>query len=130
MNFNNYTIKSQQAVQKAVELVRRSGHQAIEPEHLLKGILVKDKDISNYLFQKMGANPSQIERIVDSEITHLPKVQGGDPYFSSATNTLLQRSLDYSTQMGDEFVSVEPILLAMVAIPSTASRILKDAGIT
>jgi len=130
MTFDKFTIKAQEAVQEAIQTAQRNGQQAIEPEHLLKGILVKDKDISNYLFQKMGANPSQIERIVDSEITHLPKVQGGDPYFSSATNTLLQRSLDYSTQMGDEFVSVEPILLAMVAIPSTASRILKDAGIT
>ena len=130
MTFDKFTIKAQEAVQEAIQTAQRNGQQAIEPEHLLKGILVKDKDISNYLFQKMGANPSQIERIVDSEITHLPKVQGGDPYFSSATNTLLQRSLDYSTQMGDEFVSVEPILQAMVAIPSTASRILKDAGVT
>ena len=77
MTFDKFTIKAQEAVQEAIQTAQRNGQQAIEPEHLLKGILVKDKDISNYLFQKMGANPSQIERIVDSEITHLPKVQGG-----------------------------------------------------
>ena len=106
-----------------------NGQQAIEPEHLLKGILQKGKDICHFLFQKAGVNPSQIEKVLDGEIAHLPKVQGGEPYFSSTSNKLLQRAMDISRQMGDEFVSVEPMLIAMLEVQSTASRILRDAGV-
>ena len=130
MTFDKFTIKAQEAVQEAIRTAENNGQQAIEPTHLLKGILTKDKEVCNFLFQKMGANPMQIEKVVDSEISHLPKVQGGQPYLSGTTNTLLQRAEELSKQLGDEFVSVEPILLAMLGVSSTASRILKDAGLT
>ncbi len=129
MTFDKFTIKAQEVVQDAVQTAQRNGQQAIEPEHLLKGILVKGKDVCNYLFQKLGANPTQIEKVVDGEISHLPRVQGGEPYFSSTTNTLIQRTMDISQKMGDEFVSIEPMLLAMLEVQCTAGRILKDAGV-
>ena len=129
MTFDKFTIKAQEVVQEAVQTAQRNGQQAIEPEHLLKGILVKGKDVCNYLFQKLGANPTQIEKVVDGEISHLPRVQGGEPYFSSTTNTLIQRTMDISQKMGDEFVSIEPMLLAMLEVQCTAGRILKDAGV-
>ena len=129
MTLDKFTIKAQETIQEAVNTAQRNGQQAIEPEHLLKGILVKGKDICQFLFQKTGANPTQIEKVVDGEIAHLPKVQGGEPYFSSTSNQLLQRAIDISKKMGDEFVSVEPLLIAMLEVQSTASRILRDAGI-
>ncbi len=129
MTLDKFTIKAQETIQEAVNTAQRNGQQAIEPEHLLKGILVKGKDICQFLFQKTGANPTQIEKVVDGEIAHLPKVQGGEPYFSSTSNQLLQRAIDISQNMGDEFVSVEPLLIAMLEVQSTASRILRDAGI-
>ena len=129
MTFDKFTIKAQEAVQEAVSTAERNGQQAIEPEHLLKGILVKGKDICNYIFQKVGANVAQVEKVTDSEIAHLSRVQGGEPYFSSTTNTVLQRTLDISQKMGDEFVSIEPMLIALLTVQSTASRILRDAGV-
>ncbi len=129
MTLEKFTIKAQETIQEAVSIAQRNGQQAIEPEHLLKGILQKGKDICHFLFQKAGVNPSQIEKVLDGEIAHLPKVQGGEPYFSSTSNKLLQRAMDISRQMGDEFVSVEPILIAMLEVQSTASRILRDAGV-
>ena len=129
MTFDKFTIKAQEAVQEAVSTAERNGQQAIEPEHLLKGILVKGKDICNYIFQKLGANAAQVEKVTDSEIAHLTRVQGGEPYFSSTTNTVLQRTLDISQKMGDEFVSIEPMLIALLTVQSTASRILRDAGV-
>ena len=130
MTFEKFTIKAQEAVQEAVSTAERNSQQAIEPEHLLKGIMVKGKDICNYIFQKTGANGAQIEKVTDSEISHLARVHGGEPYLSSATNTVLQRTLDISQKMGDEFVSIEPMLIALLTVQSTASRILRDAGIT
>ena len=130
MTFEKFTIKAQEAVQEAVSTAERNSQQAIEPEHLLKGIMVKGKDICNYIFQKTGANGTQIEKVTDSEISHLARVHGGEPYLSSATNTVLQRTLDISQKMGDEFVSIEPMLIALLTVQSTASRILRDAGIT
>ena len=129
MTLEKFTIKAQETIQEAVSIAQRNGQQAIEPEHLLKGILQKGKDICHFLFQKAGVNPSQIEKVLDGEIAHLPKVQGGEPYFSSTSNKLLQRAMDISRQMGDEFVSVEPMLIAMLEVQSTASRILRDAGV-
>ncbi len=129
MTLEKFTIKAQETIQEAVSIAQRNGQQAIEPEHLLKGILQKGKDICHFLFQKAGVNPSQIEKVLDGEIAHLPKVQGGEPYFSSTSNKLLQRAMDISQQMGDEFVSVEPMLIAMLEVQSTASRILRDAGV-
>ena len=129
MTFEKFTIKAQEAVQEAVSTAERNGQQAIEPEHLLKGILVKGKDICNFIFQKVGANSTQIEKVTDSEISHLTRVHGGEPYLSSTFNTVLQQTLDISQKMGDEFVSIEPMLIALLTVQSTASRILHDAGV-
>lgn len=130
MTFDKFTIKAQEAVQEAVNTAQRAGQQTIEPIHLLQGIIAKAKDITAYLFQKLGVNGAQIETLVEQEIQHLPRVEGGQPYLSNETNTILTRAQDISQQLGDEFVSVEPMLLALLAINSTAGRILKDAGCT
>jgi ATP-dependent Clp protease ATP-binding subunit ClpB len=130
MTFDKFTIKAQEAVQAAAGRAQSAGQQAIEPVHLLYGIIQKAKDVTDYLFGKLGVNGQQMERLVESEITHLPRVQGGEPYFSNAASQVLQRAMDTAQQMGDEFVSVEPILMALLAVNSTASRIMKDAGIS
>ncbi len=130
MTFDKFTIKAQEIVQAAVNKGQSLGQQTIEPVHLLAGVMDKGKDITNFLFQKLGVNPQRIETLVDSELNHLPRVQGGEPYFSNDTTRVLNRAQDFATRMGDEFVSVEPLLLALLSVNSTASRILKDAGIT
>ena len=129
MTFDKFTIKAQEAVQEAVNTASRNGQQTIEPVHLLKGVMTKAKDVSSYIFQKLGANANQIETVLDSEIARLPKVQGGQPYLSNDASNVLQKATDISQKMGDEFVSVEPLLLALLTVNSTASRILKDAGL-
>ena len=128
MTFEKFTIKAQEAVQSAVNTAQRNGQQTIEPLHLLAGVMDKGKDVTNYVFQKLGVNAQTVENAVQSEMSHLPKVSGGEPYFSSEANQVMQRTLDISQKMSDEFVSVEPMLLALLAVNSTASRILKDAG--
>ena len=128
MTFEKFTIKAQEAVQSAVNTAQRNGQQTIEPLHLLAGVMDKGKDVTNYIFQKLGVNAQTVENAVQSEMNHLPKVSGGEPYFSSEANQVMQRTLDISQKMGDEFVSIEPMLLALLAVNSTASRILKDAG--
>ena len=130
MTFDKFTIKAQEIVQAAVNKGQSLGQQTIEPVHLLAGVMDKGKDITNFLFQKLGVNPQRIETLVDSELNHLPRVQGGEPYFSNDTTRVLNQAQDIATRMGDEFVSVEPLLLALLSVNSTASRILKDAGIT
>ena len=130
MTLDKFTIKAQETVQEAVNLAQSSGQQSIEPVHLLKAIMTKAKDVSNFIFQKLGVNARQVETLVDSEISHLPRVQGGQPYLSNDTNNIMQKAVEMSQKMGDQFVSVEPILLAIVASNTTASRIMKDAGCT
>ena len=130
MTFDKFTIKAQETVQEAVNTAQQNGQQSIEPVHLLKGVMVKAKDVAGYIFQKLGANASQIEMVVDSEIKRLPRVQGGQPYLSNDANTVLQRAQDFAQKNSDEFTSVEPLLLALLQVSSTASRILKDAGMT
>ena len=130
MTLDKFTIKAQEAVQQAVNTAQLNGQQVIEPVHILKGILEKAKDVTNFIFQKLSVNAQQIEMLVDSEIKHLPRVQGGQPYLSSDSNNVLVRAQEQSQKMGDEFVSVEPILLALLSVNSTASRIMKDAGCT
>ncbi len=130
MTFDKFTIKAQEVVQEAVKTAQRQGQQSIEPVHLLKGVMVKAKDVATYIFQKLGVNANQIDTVVDSEIQRLPRVQGGQPYLSNDANNVLQRAQDFATKNGDEFTSVEPILLALLQVNSTASRILKDAGMT
>ena len=131
MTFDKFTIKAQEAVQEALNNAQRNGQQAIEPIHLLKGLLQKGRDVMNFVFQKTGLNLQQIETVTDQAIAHLPRVQGsGQSYFSNEANQVLQKTLDISQKMGDEYVSIEPILLALMEVNSTASRILKDAGLT
>ena len=130
MTFDKFTIKAQEAMQEAVNLVQARGQQAIEPEHLLAGILKVGENVTNFLFQKLGVNSRQIEQVLESQIASLPKVQGGEPYLSRESNEVLTRAQDYASKGGDEFVSLEPMLLALLNVKSTASRILKDAGIT
>lgn len=130
MTFEKFTIKAQEAVQSAINIAQRNGQQTIEPVHILAGVLDKGKDVTNYVFQKIGVNAQAVETAIQNEMSHLPKVSGGEPYLSSETNQVMQRTLDISQKMGDEFVSIEPMLLALLAVNSTASRILKDAGCT
>ena len=128
MTLENFTIKAQEAVQNAVNTARQNGHQVIEPVHLLKGVMEKGKDVVNFIFQKLGVNAAHVGTLIDNEIQHLPRVQGGEPYLSRETNEVMMKAMDHSKQLGDEFVSIEPILLALLEVNSTASRILKDAG--
>ena len=130
MTLDKFTIKAQEAVQQAVQTAQANGQQTIEPIHLLQGILQKGQDVVNFIFQKIGVNGAQIEKLVQTELQHLPRVSGGEPYFSNTTSQVIQRSLDIAQKMGDEYVSVEPMLLALLNVSSTASRILKDAGCT
>ena len=129
MTFDKFTIKAQEAVQEAVNIAQRNGQQTIEPVHLLSGIIEKAPDVTNYIFQKLGMNASQISMLLKQEMQHLPRVQGaGQPYLSSDTNQILINAEDIAKKLGDEFVSVEPILLSIVKGNTTAARILKDAG--
>ncbi len=130
MTLDKFTIKAQEAVQHAVSTAQQNGQQSIEAVHLLRGVLAKAKDVSNFIFQKLGVNAQQIETLADSEIQHLPRVQGGEPYLSGEANAVLNAAVSLSAKFGDEFVSVEPLLLALLTEKSTASRILKDAGCT
>ncbi len=130
MNFNNFTIKSQEAIQKAVEITRSSGAQAIEPVHLLKAIIEEGDSLVKFIFQKLGANLQQVVRQVDEAIANEPKVSGGEPYLSHSTNDVMQKALDIAKADGDEYVTLEAMLSAIFEINSPAGTILKDAGIT
>ena len=130
MTFDKFTIKAQEAVQAAVNTAQMNGQQVIEPAHILKGVMEKAKDVTNFIFQKLGVNAQQIELLIDQEIKHLPRVQGGQPYLSNDSNNVLVRAQETAQKNGDEFVSVEPILLALLSVNSTAARIMKDAGCT
>lgn len=130
MNFNNFTIKSQEAIQKAVEITRSSGAQAIEPVHLFKAIIEEGDSLVKFIFQKLGANLQQVVRQVDEAIANEPKVSGGEPYLSHSTNDVMQKALDIAKSDGDEYVTLEAMLSAIFEINSSAATILKDAGIT
>ena len=130
MNFDKYTIKAQETVQEAVNIAQRAGQQSIEPVHLLKALLEKAADVTNYIFQKLGVNAMQVSTLANSEVEHLPRVEGGKPYLSNEGNNVLLKAEDLSKSLGDEFVSVEPLFLALLAVNSSAARILKDAGCT
>lgn len=130
MNFNNFTIKSQEAVQEAVNLVQNRGQQAIEPEHLLAGVLKVGENVTNFIFQKLGVNGQQIAMVLDKQIASLPKVSGGgEPYLSRDANEVLQKAVEFAKGLGDEYVSLEAMLLALLNVKSTVSTILKDAGV-
>ncbi len=128
MTFDKYTIKAQEAVQEAASLAGAAGQQAVEPVHLLKGILAKASDVADFIFRKLGANPQGIGAALDAEMARLPRVSGGNPYLSPETGEVLAKAEGISGELGDEYVSVEPILLALMRSNSTAGRILRDAG--
>ena len=130
MTLDKFTIKAQEAVQAAVNTAQMNGQQVIEPVHILKGVMEKAKDMTNFVFQKLGVNAQQIEMLTEQEIKHLPRVQGGQPYLSNDSNNVLVRAQELSQKMGDEFVACESILQALLNVSSTASRIMKDAGCT
>ena len=130
MTLEKFTIKAQEAVQQAVNTAQRNGQQSIEPVHLMKGLMEKAKDVTMFIFQKVGVNPQQIDMLCQQEMQHLARVQGGNPYFSNDSQKVLQKAEDLSREMGDEYVSVEPLLLALLVVNSTVSRMLKDAGAT
>ncbi len=129
MNFNNFTIKSQEAIQKAVDIAKGNGQQSIEPVHLLKGVMTEGDSLIKFLFQKVGANLSQLSDRVDNAIASLPKVSGGEPYLSRESNDVLQKALDVSKKMGDQYVTLEALLTAIYQVNSSASTILKDMGL-
>ena len=130
MNFNNFTIKSQSAIQKAVETTRQGKNQAIEPVHLLKGVISEGESVVNFIFQKLGVNPGFVAQQLDKEIASLPKVSGGDPYLSSASNDALEKASECAQKRGDQYVSLEMMLLGILVSNNSASTIMKNAGVT
>ena len=129
MNFNNFTIKSQEAIQKAVEITRAAGSQALEPVHLLKGVVEEGDSLVKFIFQKIGANPASLAAGIEREIAALPRVSGGEPYLSRASNDVLQKALDVAKKMGDQYVTLEAMLTALFEVSGPASTLLKDAGL-
>ncbi|MBR4845764.1 MAG: AAA family ATPase, partial [Bacteroidaceae bacterium] len=129
MNFNNFTIKSQEAVQEAVNLTRARGQQAIDPAHLMAAVLKVGETVTNFVFQKLGVNGRQIALLVDKQMDSLPKVSGGEPYLSRETNEVLQRAVELTKEMGDQYVALEELLLALLLVKSTVATMLKDAGV-
>jgi ATP-dependent Clp protease ATP-binding subunit ClpB len=130
MNLNNFTIKAQEAVQQAVNIVSQSGQQVIEPVHLLKGIMMTGESVTNFIFQKLGVNIPTLTRMIDAQIASMLKVTGGEPYLSSEANAVLQKAIDLSSKMGDQYVSLEPIIMAILDVKSNVSQMLKDVGVT
>ncbi|MDO5523054.1 MAG: ATP-dependent chaperone ClpB [Bacteroidia bacterium] len=130
MNFNNFTIKAQEAVQKAIELARASNQQMIEPAHVLKGVMLVGENVTNFLFQKLGVNVRNLETVVDKEIESYPRVSGGEPMLSRETNAVFTKATDFAGKMGDQFVSLEHLLLAIISEKNAASQLMKNAGIS
>jgi len=130
MNLNNFTIKAQEVVEKSIQIVTQSGQQSIEAVHLLKSVILTGESVTNFIFQKLGVNIQNLNRVLDAQISSYPKVSGGEPYLSNEANAVLQKAIAYSQKMGDEYVSIEPIILALFTEKSSASQILKDAGVT
>ena len=130
MNFNNFTIKAQEVVQKAVQLTRASDNQAIEPEHLLKALMTEGDAVLRFIFQKLDINYANVEKALEAALQHLPRVSGGEPYLSNDASKVLEKANDIASKGGDQYVTVEAILMALFEVKSTASTILKDAGMT
>lgn len=129
MNINKFTIKSQEALQQAVELVRRGGGQVIEAQHLLSSVLNIESSPAKFLFSKMGVSLERINEELASELAHLPKVSGGEPYLSREANDILTKAEDIASEMKDEYVALEHLLLALVEANSPAQKILQGAGV-
>ncbi len=130
MNPNKFTIKAQEAVQEAVRRVQLQGQQNIEPEHLLAGVLKVGEQVTQFVFRKLGVNPTLVQQATDAQIGSLPRVSGGEPYLSREANDVLTKAEEMAQQQGDEFVSIEHLLQAILTVNTTASKILKDAGVT
>ena len=130
MNFNNFTIKAQEVVQKAVQLTRTKGNQAVEPEHLLKALMTEGDAIVRFIFQKLDINQANMDRMLDAALEKLPRVSGGEPYLSNDASKILEKANDIASKGGDQYVTIEAILMALFEVKSTASAILKDAGMT
>ena len=130
MNFNNFTIKSQEVVQKAVQLTRSSGNQAVEPEHLLKALMAEGDAVVRFIFQKLDINPTNVEKALEAAMQRLPRVSGGEPYLSSDVSKVLEKANEIASKGGDQYVTVEAILMALFEVKSTVSSILKDAGMS
>jgi ATP-dependent Clp protease ATP-binding subunit ClpB len=129
MNFNNFTIKAQEIIQKSIALAQQKNQQAIEPAHIMKSVLTEAESVTRFLFQKMGVNVQNLHIILNKEIDSYPKVSGGEPYLGREANTVLQKAIDISSKMGDQYVSVESLILALFEIKSTVSTMLRDAGV-
>ena len=130
MNFNNFTIKAQEAVEASVDLTRRKKQQSIEPAHILKAILEEGESIADFLFQKLSVNTQYFHSILDKEIDSYPKVSGGEPFLGREANAVLQKAIDLSSKMGDQYVSIESIILALLLEKSSVATMMKNAGIT
>ena len=130
MNFNKLTIKAQEAIQEAVNQAKAKGQQVIEPVHIMEGVLKSDEQIISFLLQKTGANKKKVETEIEAAIRTLPKVSGGEPYLSRESNQVLTKAEEIAGKNGDEFVSIEPLLVAILEVKSSASDILKSNGVT
>lgn len=130
MNFNNFTIKAQEAVQKAIELAQAGNQQMIEPAHVLKGVMLVGENVTNFLFQKLGVNIHNLDTTVDREIESYPRVSGGEPMLSRETNAVFTKATDFASKMGDQFVSLEHLLLAIISEKNPASQLMKNSGIS
>lgn len=130
MNFQNFTIKSQEVVQKAVQIAQSNQNQVLEPVHLLKAVMSDDDSVVKFVFQKLDVAATMIERSLDEQLSRLPKVSGGEPYLSSDSNKVFEKANAFATDNGDQYVTVEAILVGLLSVNSPASKILKDAGAT
>ena len=127
---NNYTIKSQEAVQAAVQLAQEKGQQAIETGHLLRGVIEKGENITNFIFNKLGVNSRNVLAALDRIVDGYPKVSGGSPYLSDEANKVLEKATKLAGEMGDQYVSLEHIILGLLSVKDPVSGMLKDAGMT
>ena len=130
MNFQNFTIKSQEVVQKAVQIAQSNQNQVLEPVHLLKAVMSDDDSVVKFVFQKLDVAATMIEHSLDEQLSRLPKVSGGEPYLSSDSNKVFEKANAFATENGDQYVTVEAILVGLLSVNSPASKILKDAGAT
>lgn len=130
MNFNNFTINSQEVIRSAVNIARSHGHQSVEPEHMLQAMISGNNAVFNFLMQKVDANLNQISRSIDNSISHLPQVHGGDNYLSNASTGVLDAATKFTSNLGDQYVTIEALILALLEVKSGASTALKEGGVT
>src|SRR5690606_8681773 len=128
MNFNNFTIKAQEAVQKSIEIAQGNNQQMIEPAHILKGIMIVGENVTSFLFNKLTVNSQNLERVVDAEIQSFPRVSGGEPMLSRETNAVFQKAADFAGKMDDQFISIEHMLLGILDDENSASKQMKEDG--